>query len=308
MEDMTHDRREPYPLSENPICSLDTWTSLRSLWDKECSSNEPQAEVLLGLLHRGFEICHQSEIPQEDKVDRICLYLEMAHGYKNRDSDPRGKLTEKAWRMLCQNYFKGEKNIYDFELATNPVVLDKLLWFFKPGFRYIDAQRNIPSWSRNHYEDKAVWYLVGLVRFVWFEYERYHCTDSGVIDYFHSKRPELVGILNDLHKLDILVPNIGTTSVSYGVDFDIDESVMTALRDLALQTDPQEHQVTEDVLFECANHCSTVSEALLCHSQAAQVWTLLEARRIEQVYQGDLKSAQAQVEEGQQALKRVQSR
>lgn len=142
-----------HPLSRKKISQIETWEE----WKKHFKAARRMDEFL-GLLHSGFSCDLRDDM--EAQGERVCLYLEIADGYKNRKSflkpgeeeyldssegilmphlEIRRKIVYKAQRMVVEHFFAADCKIGEIRLPGYPTlselvltecVLPKLLWFF----------------------------------------------------------------------------------------------------------------------------------------------------------------------------------
>lgn len=218
--------REEHPLLQKELTVPKNWRQWRKEWDEETST--PKLE---GMLFRGFEVYGNDD----DWADRVCFYLDLADSHEDHQvfpgsNHPTGaaqRLAKKAFTAISLSFFKNTEKVGGYSwarCASNPRVLEKLLWFFRLN-RYdnllnADCSDNHSKTAREFALDfcKFAWRFKGLGPGYWAR------TDDPIAARFFLARPRLLRILAGLDQMGILLED------SFHVDF----LSALALRELAL--------------------------------------------------------------------------
>ncbi len=217
-------------LAGKKVTYIQDWGQWKERWEKESCT-----EILHSLLHFGFSVLADSN----EAIERLHLYLEIAdngdgflrtfRGSNDRDfhrcnytfgvevkneADLRKVLSQKAFQMLCQNFFKNteKNNAYLFswaEMVIIPQVLAKIFWFFRldhDGY----LQNMYFSEANEHQEKIARDFVHNLCLFVWDcgnwgTYSSYREITEEVRTAFYQARPDVITILSGLGELDLLL-------------------------------------------------------------------------------------------------------
>ena len=231
MSERLKERNEAHPLNARPLTVFHEWADWKKRWDEEMARDYPNSGVLVGLLHAAFSI-------RADPSERIPFLLGIADGYRsysafpndyrnNRQDKPkpRQNVARKAWAVLCDNFFKeaAEKEIYDYfwrdtmaGIIGEDVIFKKILWFFDP------EGDNIPSHEKDARNEMARVFIKRFIEFVWMRRNKEEPTNQMYLD----ARPQLVGILSELHALDRLT--------AFFREYGVDEKSMSKLEEIAL--------------------------------------------------------------------------
>jgi len=267
------ERNNAHPLNKNGqfIEPFHNWAEFESCWVEEMKKETLSSTKLIGLLHGIFDFYAAPSI-------RIPFLLELADGYgdlsgntfpgdfsyrERGKKEPRREIAQKAWNMLCDNFFKNapselKMNNYEFwgEIVKQEVIFKKLLWFFAPEVKNIPYLN--PKETRNV---AAIEFIKKFAAFVW----ENSCSNQ----MFFSARPEIVGVLSEIRSLDLLL--------GFARNFGIDEMSIGELKEIALDIPclykERESLTIENIFLEGRFHQ---------HSEASKILILLEIIRIEQ--------------------------
>lgn len=296
-----------HPLNRVTLSSsLTNWGEWERSWDEEMERVAPRTENLLGSLHLIFAI--------PGGYSKAVLHLlEIADGYyvnfTLREGDPviyfpkenrkigwnvRHVIAEKAWKLLCDNFFKNraEKSWHTpswTRTVADKEVFNRLLWFFDPQKRCL----NIPYRNnRDRYDETALQFLREFVIFAWYFRtfdDRWgpHEEDEVIQKMFREARPKLVEILDAIHGLDFLLNGEGLIKENEYPERLINAAVIAKLEELALE-----------------NH-ETVKEAAWAGSYAAQTLLVLHSNMKEQKRQKHITEAEQQAEEARHKLAKL---
>ena len=270
--------RKRHPLYQKNITRFaETWPE----W-KENFAEAKTGSELIGLLHRGFDAYTEK---WEERLERICFYLEVAYGYNDdflfrrplgiNYPDEERRLAEvtqiiarKAWAILCQKFFKESDNPECWRtLIDEPIIFDRIIWFFS-------ETANIPRHnSENHHDIIALKFLAELSTLTW---EGRWGTRTESKPRFAAKRPLFIKILDAIKRLDILR--------KYWRELSLDDLV--SLEELALEN----------------GYYATLAQAATLGSQAAQTAIVLKAMIAEGDRRKKIEEAEAEIEEARQKL------
>jgi len=298
MKTQQEDVKVVHPLLEKKVDCIVNWTEWKQLWGAES-----RADILHSLLHVGFEVSAGSD---ENAIDRILLYLEIANGcfdyhtfeesggpdhgrpfYSNLvrfgkkiegSQGLRRMLSQKAFQVLCQRLFK---NTFEEQhrvpswvwYISAPQIFSKLLWFFR-----LDRDGRIfnlggligPRDISVNNGEIAKQFVQEFCLFAW-DCEKeifYDQLSDETKNMFRQSRPSMIEILSGLGKLDLLFRDERYRT--------IDEECEKKLEYLALAFDfylPS----PKDGKFH--RKPETLEEACYARSQAAQVLILLRVMR-----------------------------
>jgi hypothetical protein len=233
------------PLLQRTINRISAWDEWRQRFDNPNAS----FEELMGLLHTGLGRAGS----RVDNPKAVCFYLEIAYGWVNSNyftkrnpSDKLGsgeirwELAKKAFKVLCERFFKDEGNLLGepWTLSVvDPVVFAKLLWFFSP--RGVNL-RNLEFSRQTSYEYQVLEkFLRRFLQFVW----RFDGSFQGsqrsfaMRERFHDARPEILEIMNELGWI-MMILEPRETSASNKQIFDLDDISMEKLSELAMLKHP----------------------------------------------------------------------
>lgn len=285
----------------NPLMTLETyyipdWKKWKELWHRPICS-----EFRHSLLHFGFDI----EAYQEEEVERLCLYFDIADGHRSvgwgwdlpkeidrrydmnlrtvfgREVDGFGKIrriiAEKAFHILCQRFFKNTSKEEDIPswayLVANPVVLQKIIWFFRLDGKSIV---NLPHLSGNdkHFAEIAEKFIYDICVMSW-ECEGFYSSGDwrslkeDSLETFRKFRPNMVDLLYGIEKLDVLI--------KLDKRFKVDEACMKRLEELAMSEDL--YLPSEDSWGNSFKKPRDLEEACCGGSQAARVLLILKSNQ-----------------------------
>ena len=310
-----------HPLRKKKIDYIKSWKKCKELWEKATL-----VEDLHNLLHIGFEI----ETDGEERIERICLYLDIANGCFDHNTfewsipirdgpgpshlvrfgtkiediphDLQEILSQKALQMLCQKFFKNtaEENHYPswVRLAAGPQVLAKLIWFF----RLDDEGRKLfnlgysSNWceiGKNNMEIAATFAEeFSLLTWKCKEEKFRDRLYNGEAEAFWQVRPSMIEILFGLRKLDALFSNERYKR--------IDKECMNKIEYLALA-----FKLNFSILEK--RKPESIKEACLV-SQAARVLLSLRVMQQEDTRLEKLDAAKEKIREGQEEVKNLKPR
>ena len=233
------------PLLEKPVDYVRNWKEWKTLYEKET-----KVDILLGLLHQGFDVRTHDE---EERTERISLYLEIANGAYdywtfrsndyNRAFDTRfGRniessgilrqiLSQKAYHVLCQYLFKNtsvEKRHYPswaIQVAY-PQILAKIIWFFR-----LDENGRIFNLSdvQGHDSEVVKNFLREFACFPWKLKEGYfegRYTDD-LETRFSAVKPSMIKILFGLRELDFLLKEERYKNINEGCEKEIEKLALS---------------------------------------------------------------------------------
>jgi len=217
-----------HPLFQKDIREIGSWEEWKGRWEKAALKEE-----LLGLLHCGFSVKHTSD------VERACLYLEVADGYRDKanfelevEKEPQGvwrqkrlepemrlEVAQKALRMLVDKLFTNTYkplNPYAYEhpswagAVTFPAVLEKIFWFFGADrFSYLQ-ECNLPGLDSEKHDDVVLrQFIKDLVVFCWqfhgFDGFGHEKDNPIIIKALENHRPQLLELMYATNQLWYLV-------------------------------------------------------------------------------------------------------
>jgi len=286
-----------HPLLLKEIGYIANWTEWKLRWEKET-----QTELLQSLLYYGFEVKVETD---EEEVDRVCFYLEMAdrcfdyHAFETSDDcicyhlgksrfgknieskkDLRQSVSQRAFQVLCQKLFKNTEEGHHYipswlRLVVIPQIFSKLLWFF----RLNEEGRISNLWRATGFNLETAEKFVREFSFFAWRYSEinfYGRLPDGAEETFQEARVSMLEILFGLKKLDFLLEKERYKTV--------DEECERKLEELSLS-----FKLYYLPKYLCAEHKpKTIEEACFAGSQAAEVLILLrkkkqEAARLEQL-------------------------
>jgi len=220
---METQQRKLHPFVLRDITYFTRWDQWKEAWEKET-----KAEYLESLLFRGFGV----PADYKEEVERICLYMDIAdirHGCWRpflRDSSEEFRslitssfgrevdsieklrifLADKAYKELSQNFFKNstkDDKLWSWARPlTDPLVLKKMLWFFRPDK---DVICNI-FYPKGHHVEVANEFIRNFCDFVWKDVDgSYLGVSEESKKVFHDIRFHTIPILIALRKTSILL-------------------------------------------------------------------------------------------------------
>lgn len=285
--------QEVHPLLRGEISYIKDWTEWKELWE-----STKYAELRHSLLHFGFGVsCSWAQ----DEIERVCMYLEIADRYGSSWEFQKGErtefsrrtafggtvwhpeelrriLAEKAFHVLCQNFFKNtESFVYRapswVQLATDPLVLEKLFWYFR--LDEYGRVHNLPNSDDDHHIEIAREFAYSLCTFLWFCEDivdgRYYgdTVYSGVKRTPPGTRLNIITLLFGLRRLNVLLDE----------KYELDDSCMKRLEELALGYDLFMPNI--DSYGDKLRKPTTIQEALLGKSKVAEILLILRAKQTE---------------------------
>jgi hypothetical protein len=293
-----------HPLLEKKVRTTANWCEWLALWQSTENFGD-----LRSLLHDGFTTSLERAGYNEkeyDKVDRLIFYFSIADGWDtcepfqksettgiyflghdfsgNRilknSSELRQMLAQKAFDMLCLNFFKAESKEEQGDEFANfgkfrgfdrlqPVIQN----FFRPEKNMFSETkiRNLTfRGERSHNEEQAVNFLLKLVKSIWkwkapvvyFSQKQEREKEEEAIRArkarVDSLKPWLIEVLAQLGRLDILQEHI----------LELDKPCLDKLEEIALRTELKDHRhpVAEDRLV------TSIEEA--CYAGSGAAWFL----------------------------------
>jgi len=293
METQQGNGKAANPLRAKKIDYIANWAEWKELWEKES-----RTDFLHSLLHFGFGIDGASF---EEAIERICLYLDIADGcfdfhtfntfegiygpvlsapsrFSNvtdaQARDLRRILSQKAFQMLCQNFFKNttEKHHYPYpswlRLAVVPQIFSKILWFFR-----LDEYGRIFNLSSatGHNVEVAEEFIRQFCLIAW-ECNEEEALRAGLSDslkeIFRQARPSMIEILSGLGKLDLLLKDDRYRTIDKKCEAKLENLSLAFDRWLPNLDGSNSHRKPK-----------TIEEACFGKSQAAQVLILLRIMR-----------------------------
>ncbi|MEK9173632.1 MAG: hypothetical protein AAB594_03630 [Patescibacteria group bacterium] len=197
---------ERHVLQEKSFRVSKNWQEWKGAWD-----SAERFDELMGLLHSGFSPEIDNGISIEESCDRLCFYLSVADGFKRYrhmlSLNPSERLlAEKAWKMLCGNFF-ATAGLSDYvrgrreSVMFSQRVLTKLLWFFDP------RRENLSIGDDGHKEKLAAGFMRFFVGKVWHWgncYDKKHPSFSNLSQESYAIRPQLVRLMDYDGHLDFL--------------------------------------------------------------------------------------------------------
>ncbi|TSC81858.1 MAG: hypothetical protein G01um101420_771 [Parcubacteria group bacterium Gr01-1014_20] len=258
METVAKVVQESDPLSR-PFREISSWSEWKKKWTAVTT-----VEEAFGLLHVGFAV-PEKEVKfnalEEERADRVQLYLEVSNGHaffpSSQKRTLRQKVAEKAWKVLCNEVFASRGRMAGFTgtdwsiFCTTPAVFRKLLWFFTVG-----EGQNLPT-KPTHDHDVARKFLLWMISFVW----QLETPDRDQEKLYKDSRPLMAEMLC---RMD--VPEIIHRS-----SLEVDEPTLTRLKKLALSLDTK-----------FSGHRAfyrNVDEAVFYRSRIAELVVVIEASR-----------------------------
>ncbi len=231
------------------------------------------------------------------------------------ETELRRIVSEKAHEVLMQRYFKTvllrERYCEDkdwlrkWEPVMTPEFLAQIVHFYRPEPR-MSGEIRIRNLSRlngntklSHHEEVAIAFLHRLFEFIWTwrgeEVHSYHKEVQKIEiaernkprrEAFDKARPWAIEVLNYLNSLHILHQRI----------YSLDEACLAKLREIALRA-----EIKEDFYESETRPATTLREAVLAHSPAAEFLILRQIKveekaRIDQIVKARKKGAEAQQE------------
>ncbi len=309
---------EIHPLMEKEISFILRWKEWKELWKAT-----KQADLLHSLLHCGFSV--RVDGPEEI-IERVLLYLEIADKHRdgswefeknkreeherfyevyvagkqiNSFADLRLLLAQKAFRSLCQDFFKNTREEHDIPswvpIATHPQVLEKLFWFFR-----LNENGNILNLRNpnDHLGVVAAEFIRNLCEFAW-TCENSNRWSRGEIDeetkeILRKARPNMITPLFGLGELNNLFKS----------GYELDEECMKRLEELALGFDlwlpkttswGQEHRKPKNI-----------EEACLGNSRAARALLVLQTIQTAKKHLDNIRKLEMQRIEAEEELQKIQ--
>lgn len=310
--------KETHPLLKKEIWEDVSWEDKKKRWDEEMARDRPDPSVLEGILHRLFSngTCPES----------ICFCLDLADGHESGDlfskvsasslHSPQVKtrnreIAEKAWRVLCDNFFKNTKESSQIaswvDLVVNEQVFKKILWFFSPQ-KEDRIGNNLPNpdlsgRNRGHYANIARTFLKEFIRFVW-RIDRFGRFVDGLTsaeckairEIFRKARPQIIEIAAEMKDLNFLL-NRDYYLKEWCGGFDVDDATMEKLEELSFAEelwDGKEHRKPE-----------SVEKAFYHDSYSAEILVLLRIIKVEWERKCKLEEAERKKLEAEQELARL---
>lgn len=271
-------------LAHKEIHRIRDWMEWHFLWKRADTASE-----LLGLLHTGFTFKGITEVTEA----RVSFYLDVANGYRDPQNFQNGlfdmgrpmmlhELAKKAMRMLCVHFFRnsGEKygKISWLEIASDPVVFEKLLCFFTPtGYKH---RSNLPPAEdelhrTNSFEDEILVKFLSDFFWVVFSFEAPESVLEGPAmevgrlnkktrEMFFAARPRVIEIMFHMKCVNSLLHGRFLRDRIY-----LDNASMNKLFELAT--------VRSMANGEKPEYYGSVSEAILSGSATAITYFVLHA-------------------------------
>ncbi len=328
------------PLSSRKVQPICNWCEWLERWKVAGTYQE-----MLGLLHCGFDVSLEKDRHREkefDQIDRLIFYFEIAEGWADHSyflptyqyqekyqvgydeygnvqmktgSELRQQLAQKAFDMLCGNFFNAEQyeDIHTESFGwvwTEHVLSARLFPVIQNFFRVKETEGDrvrLCNFShsfldrKSHKEKVAVAFLLKLAQFSWkwrephldclrdrTEQEQKY---SAIRLRLESAKPWMIEVLASLKQLNILEKWL----------FGFDQACLDKLRELAMgNTLTHYHQpVNED------RKVLTIEEACLVGSPAAWLLKKRELGIHEKERLIKIKHAERQKEEADEELRKL---
>ena len=306
-------------LTEKDVSCIASWKQWKERWEEESC-----VEILHSLLHFGFSVTVDG---YDEDAERVCMYLNIAdkgdsflrvfqrsddkdlHFYNTfgrevrTTEDLRKVLSQKAFQMLCQNFFKNtsEKDYYLpswMPLAAHPQVFTKLFWFFR-----LNELWGMPNlhlrYSGNHNEEIAADFALNFCLSAWDcdeEYgNRYYKVSEEVRERLKQSQPDMITILFGLRKLDVLLRR--------DICENIDKECIKKLQELTLES-----ELNLPDIGSCVGRRrkpQSIEEACLGRSQAAQVLIVLQVIQSEKERFDEMRRLEEQRREAEEKLNKL---
>jgi hypothetical protein len=307
-----------HPLEGKGVTHIQSWGAWKERWEKESCT-----EILHSLLHFGFGV----SADWNEAIERLCLYLEIAdnggerwgvfsseddrqfQAYKafgrevNTKAELREVLTQKAFPMLCQNFFKNTaEHSYSLpswvRMVIVPQVLAKLFWFFRLNSQgQIQNIRPHLRYDNEHQKKIARDFAYDFCLFVWEcgnpgAYHDYREISEDVRTAFYKARPDVITLLAGLGELDLLLKGNRYE--------EMDKACLKKLESLAFDYDlwlPNVNEIRGDY-----RKPRTIEEACLGKSQAAHVLLVLRTLLVEKERFDKIRELEEQRREAEKKL------
>lgn len=300
-------------------------------WLERWQSAETLGE-LLGLLHEGFEVSLEASAygePNYKIADRLAFYLFVANGwtsaYTIESDSPSGVrqiVAQKAFNMLAQNFFKnGEaQKISEYwredrsgsfwkDIVRLEQVFNAILYFFKIEKKRFGDGLEIPNLphrrERSHAEQIAFNFLMNFVDLIWEwrdpEIESW-CNEEErtkmkkYVDEIRERvdgaKPWTIEVMEIFDRLDLLRARFPL----------LDGIALVKLREIAMRQNISEfrHPVTN------SRPVISLDEARFVGSRAAWLISEYELIKRERARLEQIRSAQREIEEANEKLKRLE--
>lgn len=269
-DDVLPPPKSTHPLLKKRLVLPDDKADIRETW-----AGLDSPGPIMGFLH-------EWEITRNFTNERIVFLLELADGHrsypefdpececKRMDSNWRGEISRKAFKMLCQHFFGteqryGHTHTLWYAHIFNPKVYAATIRFFNGDRERSDWKRNLPDSDAKHHSAIARTFLFELIRSSWaveaapyFYKETESFTNrSALAAMALPMRGVYVQLLDDLDKIDwLLVPDVLPS---------IDKATMVGLKRFALHS---------SFRFPETRAPRSIAEAALTR-EAARVYMLL---------------------------------
>lgn len=272
------DTNETHPLLQKPLLRVKDWTTWKRLW------NEAEyVQQLEQLLHIAFDV----EPRGNEWEERLCFLLRVADGHKafisqwrvaiervardgtlhhdhcSRVLEATQSVPQKAFKVLCEHYFKFRCDGNDrYSLSPldglSPKQLETLLWFFCDHDRRQNG-RNLPEEKDGHLAVVVRAYVLELIKKSWAPTQSSRSDGTRVDEDMEAAciaaRPKYVVLLYEIDNIGLLY----TDKLNH-----IDEATLEAFRRLALfENGVQKYANTEQATANCAGRNLLVLEARL---------------------------------------------
>ncbi len=292
----------PIPIRDRTIDTIRNWHEFLMLWNQAKT-----LEQMLGLLHTGYSVpleprdCNE---PWYSEVDRLEFYFfaaadgwadkrqfrnsidegmyRLVDGVQKSQSEIQLILAQKAFDILCQNFFKkGSSALGMYALADLHDYTGRfssaILKFFRAEKEQGDDNVGIRNLHnriggfRSSNEKSAVAFLLNLAECVWTHAESQD--KPHYLAWLETMRPWTIELLSFLGKLDVLEKRL----------LSLDESSLAKLEEIALRSKLlwHYHPVAKD------RPVATLDEACLAGSKEAR---LLKERDLIQAEQKRLEA------------------
>lgn len=231
----------------------------------------------------------------------------------------RQKLARKAFDVLAQNFFKVEvENSFSVQhRSRDPWGTDFVSGRILPilmNFFAVEggAVRNLSGLeASNHNEQQAINFLLRLAAFVFKwkgeEIKSWHIRpeekakqNAEMRKNINSAKLWMLEVLSSIGKIDLLWDVYGMRSSFWGFE-ELDEPCLSKLKEISLRT---ELRTTKSPVGK-TRLATTVEEACLVNSKAAEFLKLYEIRKAEYARLAAIREAERQMEEAEQNLKRL---
>ena len=308
-------------------------------------------EEMLGLLHVGFNMLIRQKSWEEkrgyDRIDLLTFYFTIADGWADSDllelsgdsgkryrirrdssgdtiekrpSEVREILAQKAFSMLCLNYFskvellvKGLRDEFSeiWTTITSERFFPVIQNFFRIQRRQFSDDLEIRNLyrrrdeNRSHSERVTVEFIVNLAKFLWgwkgpdfTDYKNPSDKLKERIDFFATMRerinaakPWMIDVIAHLNRLDILKDRT----------LELDKACLARLKEIALRSrlDEFHHHVTK------SRQVTTLDEARYVGSEAA--WLLEKYRIMTEQYKRltGIRDAEQQIRDAGRKIKKL---